>query len=120
MKRIFAIVLFGFSMIGVVGLTRWMPSSPIASVLTDDHGPRDGQGPRNGSNRKVGDGRNGFGNRDAADLSVSSSLESLTTLGPQALIVGAFAFSVERARRRRNSDRKAMVDGIAIDENVPI
>jgi hypothetical protein len=116
-KRMFAVALFLLSLLGVVGFTRWMPSSPVASVLADDHGPDRGQRARNGDERarNANQRGRGFGNRESADLSIGSALESLTTLGPQAMIVGAFAFSVERARRRRNLNRRAVIDGATLE-----
>ncbi len=102
MKRVLAVLLFLISIGGVVGLTRWMPSSPIASVFADDHGGRQGT-----DGRPPGrDGQNGH-NRETADVSFGSVFETLGTLAPDAAIVAVFGFTSERGRRRRNKERRA-------------
>jgi hypothetical protein len=107
MKRVFSVAIFVASMAGVVGLTRWMPSSPVSSLLADNHGggPNGGDG---GPQGQEGGSRQDRGRRNSngADLSFSTALDSASTVAPQALIVGAFAFVAERSRRKRNSERK--------------
>jgi hypothetical protein len=110
MNRVFSVAIFVASMAGVVGLTRWMPSSPVSSLLADDHGGgsngREG-GPqgRDGAPRQDRGSRNSNG----VDLSFSAALDSASTIAPQALIVGGFAFVAERSRRKRNSERKTKI-----------
>jgi hypothetical protein len=106
MKRIFSAAVFVASLGGVVGLTRWMPSSPLSSALADDHGDkREGRPGREEQQRREGGHRNG----NAADLSFNAALETASTIIPLAVIVGGFAFAAERSRKRRNTQRNQKI-----------
>jgi hypothetical protein len=103
-KKVFSVVMFFASIGGVIALTHWLPVSPLASIAGGSGG-RDGK--RVAASNDRGDrGDRGPRNRDGADLSVFGAAESLGTIVPQALIVGAFAFCVEGSRRRRNAERR--------------
>jgi hypothetical protein len=106
MKRIFSAAVFVASIGGVVGLTRWMPSSPLSSALADDHGDKreGGQGGQ-GQQRREGGRRNGT----AADLSFGAVLETASTIVPLAVVVGGFAVAAERSRKRRNTQRNQKI-----------
>lgn len=106
-KVIVSTLFFAASIVGVVTFTHWLPGSPLASIESGS--------PDNRDDRQRGDGRDGAGhlgpqNRDAAELSASSFAESLTTLVPQAMIIGGFAFGAERSRRQRNSRRRTSLN----------
>jgi hypothetical protein len=111
MKRIFSAAVFVASIGGVVGLTRWMPSSPLSSALADDHGgkreggPGEGKPGRQGQQRREGGRRNGT----AADLSFGAVLETASTIVPLAVVVGGFAVAAERSRKRRNTQRNQKI-----------
>jgi hypothetical protein len=107
MKRLVAVLLFLGSLVAVVAITHALPSSPGASLFVDDGGGGD-RDPNGRSPEGRGD-RHDRGNRESADLSFSSLLETGGTVGPQVLIVGAFAVSVERSRRKRNADRRSVI-----------
>jgi hypothetical protein len=102
-KRVAAVMLFTASMIGVVALTHWLPTSPLSFVAGGGGPDRQGNGP-NGQNRRRDHG--GPRNQNSPDLSFGSAFETLGTIVPQVAIVGAFAYSVEKSRRKRSSDRR--------------
>jgi hypothetical protein len=105
--------VFVASIGGVVGLTRWMPSSPLSSALADDHGdkreggPGEGKPGRQGQQRREGGRRNG----NAADLSFGAVPETASTIVPLAVVVGGFAIAGERSRKRRNTQRNQKISG---------
>jgi hypothetical protein len=99
-------MLFIASMIGVVALTHWLPTSPLSFVAGGGGPDRQGNGPAdaNGQNRRGDHG--GPRNQNSPDLSFGSAFETLGTIVPQVAIIGAFAYSVEKSRRKRSSDRR--------------
>jgi hypothetical protein len=106
MKRLAAVLLFVASMVGVIAFTHWLPTSPLSFVAG-------GGGPEGRENRKSRPDRpdrrdhHGPRNQNSPDLSIGALVEPLGTLVPQAVIVGAFAFSVEKSRRKRTVGRRA-------------
>jgi hypothetical protein len=105
--QIVSVALFFASIAGVTALTHWMPTSPLSGILADDRGgPGGGPGGdrQRREQRPVGD-RGGHGSRATADFSAGALFESFGTLAPQAGIVGVFAVSAERSRRRRRLER---------------